>query len=106
MSLSLEDQARLAGSQSDFRNRVEAASMGAAIAAFAAPPISGTGQAQRIGLANAIVRQPGYALDTFAWVVVSRPSLNTADDITDANIRQIVTQTFDVIAAQLMPGGP
>jgi hypothetical protein len=106
MSLYLSDQYRLAEGLGDFRERVEAATVGTAIAAFAAPPVSGTGQAQRIALANAIVHQPGYGLDTFAWVVVSRPTLNSADDVTDANIRQIVTQTFDVVAAQLMPGGP
>ncbi len=108
MGLSLADQYALAMVQSDFRERVAAACFEVAALQLTTPAATGTGgdviTAQRMILANDIVRDPTYAAKTFAWVVVSRSIFDTRDDLTDAAIVQVVTAAFDAVARQLIPG--
>jgi hypothetical protein len=106
VTLGFDDQYRLAVLQSDFRQRVEAACVTQAIVSFSAPAISGVAQVQRVALANAILRESHFAVDTFAWVVVSRPQLNSPDTIADTQISNFIAAAFDNVAQQLMPGGP
>jgi hypothetical protein len=109
MSLDLETQYRLAKVQPEFRNRVEAASVSVAITEFAAPPITGSGQVQRVTLANRILIDSTFAVDVCAWVVVSRGSVNAEADLTDQFIVTTLTASFDKIAQQVITlptGGP
>ena len=110
MTLDLATQQANAVENHEFRSRVEASSMDAAIASFSAAPITGTAQAQRVGLANAILKDSGFAVDAFAWVVVSRPNFNDVSELqNDAWINTAVTAAFDKVAQQLIApvaGGP
>lgn len=105
--IDLANQYRLATEQQDFLQRIAAAAFGVAASAFAATPITGssgaaTQQAQRLALANAMIREPGYATVQFAWVVVSRPAPKNAEDLTDAFITSTITATFDAVAQQMI----
>lgn len=113
MSLDLATQHDYATAQTAFRGKVQAAMVSAAIAAFSAAPITGTGtagatQAQRITLANSIVKSAATGLDTFCWVVVTRPAFAAVDDLSnEIKISNAVMGAFDAVAAQLIPaGGP
>ena len=103
MTLAYEEQDRLAEKQDQgFRDRIPAGAFTAAVTAYGqAPNPDATKQAQRMALVNALVKDPGYGKTTFAWLVVSRPTVNTSADLTDAFIATTIGVSFDSIASQL-----
>jgi hypothetical protein len=105
VTLAFSEQNRLAEQQPEYRNRFAAGAFAAAVAAYGQTPnVDPVKQAQRMALVNALIRDPNYAAGTFAWVVVSRPTLNVETDITDTFIATTITNTFDTIASQLFIG--
>lgn len=107
MAISLSEQYSQALGQTDFRARVAAALMNAAITALSAPV--GTpptaAQVKRLKFAAAVIADVNTHLTAVSWVVITRPTLASLDDLkVDANITTILNQnTFDLIAAQLIP---
>jgi hypothetical protein len=78
---------------------VNAGSFASAIAVFgAAPNADPIKQKQRLALMNAVIVNPGYAISTFAWLVVS---LAASEPIADSFIASTITAQFDNIASQL-----
>jgi hypothetical protein len=76
MILTLAEQYQQAVGQEEFREQIQAASVSQALASFSAPAVTGTGvQESRIALAEAILQNPRFAVDAFAWAVISRPIL-------------------------------
>lgn len=106
MTLAYQDQYRLAMLQDDFANRVAAAVFAAAIAAFNATPLLEPKQTQRMTLVKQVVQNPLTASVTFKWLVVSQSSLTVEAGLTDAFIGQVVLNSFDVIAQQLISIAP
>ena len=105
MAIPLKDQFTQAVKQLDTRGRIAAALMSQAITSTTAPvnPTQAT-QDHRLEFASQIIADVERHLDPVAWFVVTRPSLNTVDDLNvDANITAILTQqAFDLIALQLV----
>lgn len=106
MTLKLEDQYRLATVQTDFRNRVSAASFATAVAAFGLPPLATAQQSQRMQLVRAVINQPNYATNPFAWLIVMQTGLTDESGLTDAFISQQCGAFFDPLAQFLFPVTP
>ena len=102
MTLPYDRQYTLAVVQKDFLARTSAGSFAAALAQFGANPnVDPIKQKQRMALVNALIDDATYKVNTFAWVVVSRPAVNTDADLTDTFIATTITNQFDNIASQL-----
>ena len=110
MTLTLEDQHRLAVMQDDLRGRVQAAAFSAAVTMFNAAANSNAGiQALRVLLVNAIIKGgTPQVIDryvtAFSWVCVSRSSINDIVDLTDAFLLTTCSNAgiFDGLAQELM----
>lgn len=105
MALAYAEQFDLAENNQEFRNRVCAASFGLAVtaqgaAANADPVIQG----QRLTLAAAVVRDRAYAEVQFAYWLVTRPTVGSESDLTDAFIAaQLTVTVFDRVAQVMFP---
>lgn len=105
MTLQLGDQFNLSVDPG-FNGRVRAAVFSAAVTMFnAAPNSDPVKQGYRMDLVNAVIKggpDVGMYVSTFAWTCVSRSSLSTVDDLTDAFLTTTCSTTaiFDAIAQE------
>lgn len=108
MTLSLDDQYRLAVLQPELRFRVQAAIYDHVIHILSTPLV--TGGAEQLQMIANIVKKIDYATELISWVVVSRPEIMTVDDVTDEVISATVGVTFQLSTftqiVQVLSGGP
>ena len=105
MALQLIDQGA-AVNDSGFRLRVRAGCVKVSLIEFNAPPVSGSAQTQRIALAEAILRDPDYAVTQFCWLLVGLTQFTGIGDIDDNQVKNQIQNNFDQIAQMMMSGGP
>jgi hypothetical protein len=105
MALALSDQYNLSV-DAGFNGRVRAAVFSAAVTMFNATPNNDpTKQGYRMALVNAVIKggpDVNMYVSTFAWTCVSRSSLTTVDDLTDAFLNTTcgTVGIFDAIAQE------
>lgn len=107
MTLSLDDQYRLAVLQQELRFRIRAAIYDHVIDILSTPLV--TGGAEQLQMVANVIKRIDYATELITWVVVSRPEIMTVDDVTDALILETVGNTFQLSTfseiVQVLSGG-
>lgn len=101
MALGLLDQYQQAVREDGFRHKVAAADFDEARAQLGKTALPDpTQEQQRKNLISGIFHDVAYALDLFAWAVVSDTSVTSVADLDDTHIRAVVTSVFNPVAQQ------